>query len=201
MTKARSAIDVAKDISKKMREAAVIDESETYFYYVILGLRKLAPLAPFRGYRRENTDYAAKLIEWIEQGQVLLAEPVTGIPPGSIFVDAVSLGQPEGRHIQFGAILTQMREQCEWIVQNKIGVHGKSGYQQERAAIIARGLMEKYGLPLAYSSPTSAYRTTARLFFEGMTEETLDGGEDIERACKVVAQLPMMRSIEVFARL
>jgi hypothetical protein len=200
MTEARTAIDIAKEIISEIRKvSSAVDESETDVYHIIMGLRRLAPLAPFKGYRRENTEYAAKLIEWVKKGQALLAASPQGAPPEVFFIDVPELG--ENRAIHFAAILNAMRERCEWVVQTKHGVHGNSGYQQERAAIIARGLMEKHGLPLAYSSPTSTYRKVARMFLEAMTEDASASAEDIERACEVVAKLPMMRSIDVFARL
>lgn len=203
MTKARTAIDIAKEIISEIRKVSpAIDESETDVCYIIMGLRRLSPLAPFKGYRRENTNYAAKLIEWIKEGQALLANAAAssqGVLPGIFFIDVPELGENRASH--FAGILDAMRLRCEWVVQTKIGVHGNSGYQQERAAIIARGLMEKHGLPLAYSSPTSTYRKVARMFLEAMTEHASASAEDIERACEVVAKLPMMSSIEVFARL
>jgi hypothetical protein len=199
MTGARSAIDISKEIVKEIRKVSPVDESDTYIYHTIMGLRILSPMDPFKGWRRENKKYAADLIKWIEDGQALLANSPGALSTDLFFTSVPVLG--ENRSVQFIEILNAMRATCDWIAETRMGVHPNYGYQQERAAIIARGLMEKHGLPLAYSSPTSPYRATARLFFEGMTEQTLDGGEDIERACETVAKLPMMSGLEIFLRL
>ena len=163
------------------------------------GLRKLYSTPPFKGFRKDNAQHAAKIIKWIQEGQSLLASS-SHVPSEFLFLDVPALNENRADH--FTAILHAMREKCEWLLQSKPGAHRNSGFQQERAAAIARGLMEKHGLPLAYSSPTSAYRTTARLFLEGMTGQTSPGGEDIERACQVVAKRPKdAPALEILAQM
>jgi hypothetical protein len=199
MTEPRSTIDIAKEIVREIRRAnPTLDESETNVYHTIMGLRTLPLLAPFKGWRGENKKYATELIKWIEEGQTLLANSPEALSPDFFFADVPALGENRASH--FIEILNAMRAACDWVVSTRQGVHGSYGYQQQRAAMVARGLMEKHGLPLAYSSPTSAYRTTARLFLEGMLGQTPDC-EDIERACETVANFPGDENgLEILAR-
>jgi hypothetical protein len=86
------------------------------------------------------------------------------------------------------SILGGVRQECERIINTKQGVHHNAGARQCHAAFEAQSLALKHKLTLAYSSPTSAYRTIARLFFEAIAERPLNNGEDIERACEIVAR-------------
>jgi hypothetical protein len=86
------------------------------------------------------------------------------------------------------SILGHVRQECERIINTKQGVHHNADSRQYHAAFKAQSLALKHNLALAYSSPTSAYRTIARLFFEAIAERPLNNGEDIERACETVAR-------------
>jgi hypothetical protein len=86
------------------------------------------------------------------------------------------------------SILGGVRQECERIFNTKQGVHRNARRPQYHAAFEAHSLTLKHKLKLAYASPTSAYRTIARLFFEAIAECPLNNGEDIERACETVAR-------------
>jgi hypothetical protein len=86
------------------------------------------------------------------------------------------------------SILGAVRQECERIINTKQGVHHNARSRQYHAAFEAQSLALKHKLKLAYASPTSAYRTIARLFFEAIAERPLNNGEDIERACEIVAR-------------
>lgn len=92
--------------------------------------------------------------------------------------------EAEQRYEALATILAGVRDRCTWVAETKIGGHRLSGLPQERAAIASREIMQRCGLPLAYSSPTSPYRVVAGLVFEAMTGEF---GRDMERACEDMA--------------
>ena len=100
-------------------------------------------------------------------------------------------GQAEVRCELLMEILATMRRRCGWVVDHRVGEHRATGFQQERAAIAAGELMENCGLPLTYSLPSSPYCRVASLFFEAMTG-TFEA--DLERACRKVAQGPIIRT-------
>ena len=85
---------------------------------------------------------------------------------------------------RFSEELTRLREQCERIIELQVGEHGSAGYQQERAAIASREIMEQCGLPLS-CSPTSKYCLVASWFFEAMTGEY---DRDLRRACESMSR-------------
>lgn len=183
----RSLEEIARDVAGELK-AAHVQVSEIDVADVIRGMRKLFPLPPFIGYRRDNVQFAKKWIKWIESGQSLLADGEDG---NSEFILAPVTQKRDGSSTKaFEELLLDMKNRASRIIEEKPGVHGLAGYQQERAATVARGFMDAHGLPLAYSSPTSTYRAVARLLLEGMMEQGSDGGEDIERACEVVAKRP-----------
>jgi hypothetical protein len=151
--------------------------------------------APMEGNRKANKAYAREIIRWINEGQKLIA----GVPE-TIFLalfcheQNAPLNSPEAmealtgpalaKHAKFTAWLANLRARCEWVIQKNIGEHGHAGSVQKQAAIAAINLCEKFGRPLAWSSPTSAYRTVARLLYEAMTGEY---DKNIERACELMA--------------
>jgi hypothetical protein len=85
------------------------------------------------------------------------------------------------------------RQRLDELASADLGVRRNAGYPQEWAAITARELCERHGLPLAYSSSTSAYCKGARLFFEAMTGKPPDeDGEGlIMRACRAMHAVPI----------
>ena len=89
------------------------------------------------------------------------------------------------------SMLWKLHERCHRILDLRLGEHGSAGHQQVRAAAVSRELMERCGLPLAYASPTSAYRVVASLLYEEMMGEY---GKDLERACETVARRPAIRT-------
>jgi hypothetical protein len=84
-------------------------------------------------------------------------------------------------------ILAGMRRQAKFIIDNEIGAHGNSGQDQKLAAEVALALVAKHGLPATYSSESSVYCNVARLCFEAITGRYFENGEEIYRACKLVA--------------
>ena len=198
-------------IVKELRNAGVSDPRteliERRVNQLIEILRELKPHGPPRGNRKANRDHAKKLISSIDQCEQLLADYPENFPlnflftrlPTSLFVadteavedraEAVYL-EAERRRFDFVVFLRDMRKKCERIIEHRLGEHGRSGYQQERAAMASRELLEPFGIPLHPTSPTSAYRTIARLFLEATTGTCSADGADIQRACEAVARLP-----------
>jgi hypothetical protein len=97
----------------------------------------------------------------------------------------------------FLSALSKLSERSRRILELRLGEHGSARYDQVRAAAVARELMERCGLPLAYTSTTSAYRVVASLFYEDMTGEY---DKDLERACEKVARRPAIRTEKVGRR-
>ena len=82
-------------------------------------------------------------------------------------------------------VLAGMREECDLIIEMKVGAHGNHGHEQQRAAWASGDLMDQHGLKWGYSSESSPFCTVARLLFEAMTGRY---DENIARACRVVAR-------------
>ena len=85
-------------------------------------------------------------------------------------------------------ILAHMRQQAKSIIDIGFGAHGNSGQDQKLAAEVAAIFMAEHGLPATYSSENSVYCKVARLCFEAITGRSSENGEDIRRACTVIAQ-------------
>jgi len=73
-------------------------------------------------------------------------------------------------------------------IHNMVDAHGNSGQDQKLAAEVAAIFMAEHGLPATYSSENSVYCKVARLCFEAITGHSSENGEDIRRACTVIAQ-------------
>jgi len=168
---------------------------------LIDGLRELRKYGPLSGYRKDNEKFARRLKRWVDDGNQIFAEVPENFNVYMLFasencgplntperVEAMAQ-QAEAGHATLKAWLTTLRSRCEWIIRAKIGEHRHAGYNQERVAIAARELCEEAGKPLAYSSPTSAYRIVAGLLYEAMTGEQ---GRDMERACEFIALRPII---------
>lgn len=191
----RARDEITNGILKAIRDAGA-EASEREVNLLVEAVREQGQKPPLNGYRKANGEYAKKLNKWLEDGERLVKAHPDNFNFHFVFSPTPTAGESmpslmhraEERYDFFLAILVQMRRQCEWIIENKFGEHGHAGYQQERAATAARELMERHRLPLAYSSPTSTYRSVARLFYQAMMGEA--DGEDIERACEVVARGP-----------
>lgn len=161
------------------------------------GLLKLKPYPPLDGWRADNTKFATAWREWIEQGDALLKAVPENFNVHALFVpEIISLNetaeQTEARYAQaeicheyLVTILAALHRRCGWIIEHQFGEHRSAGFQQERCAIAAGELMQCCGLPLAWSSSTSAYRRVATLLFEATTGTF---GRDMERACETMAR-------------
>jgi hypothetical protein len=183
--------DIAKTLGTGPESKAWIQE----FVDAVAGSPTIK-FAPMEGNRKANKAYARKILRWIGDGQKLIA----GVPK-TIFLalfcheQNAPLNSPEAmealigpalaKHAEFTAWLANLRARCEWVIQKNIGEHGHAGHIQKQAAIGAISLCEKFGQPLAWSSPTSAYRIVAGLLYEAMTGEQ---GRDMERACELMAK-------------
>jgi hypothetical protein len=78
-------------------------------------------------------------------------------------------------------LLDDMRQHCGFILNGKVGAHGSSGHEQERAANTALVLIRLFDVEPAPTSEKSTFRTIARLLYEAMTGQP---DVDIERACR-----------------
>jgi hypothetical protein len=167
-------------------------------------LRELMRGSPWAGYRTINREYVAKFRKWAEQGDKLFRGMPKDFNPLMLFApDDVNWGRAEEREEGlkraeetaevFLANLAWFRQRLDWLASADFGRHGLAGYLQEIAAVAARELCERHGLPLAYSSSTSAYCKTAGLLFEAMTGKPpgKDGEGLIMRACRAMHAVPI----------
>jgi hypothetical protein len=193
--------EIVQDILHEVRTAGA-EAPEAGVRGLIEGLRALKLYGPLSGNRSSNRKYARKLVVWIDGGKQLLAEHPENFNLNLLFAPEPAAGdhieavyqKAELRYGWFAALLADMRSRCDWIIEHKYGEHGSAGYQQERSAIASREVMDQLKLPLAYSSPTSAYRRVASLFFEAMTG-TYDA--DLERACEAMAASKLVTGTEI----
>jgi hypothetical protein len=201
----RNTNDIVIDIVNECRDASV----EGLVRTLISGLEQEIP--PLWGNRKVNEEYAIKLRRRIDKLEATLKAVPEGFPLFLLFAperflslfflaqfpagqgatveipSEIDDNQPETRWEQLAEKLAKLRAQCDWIIELQIGEHGSAGYQQERAAIASREVMERCGLPLT-CSPTSKYCLVASRFFETMTGEY---DRDLRRACEVIARAPL----------
>jgi hypothetical protein len=189
--------EIVEDILKELREAGA-DVSDTRIadrriIQLIEDLRALRPHGPPKGNRNLNKEHTEKIISLIDAFEQALANHPKDYPLNYLFTPPVLslLAHPDAvddhkaqqcRHL-LAALLADVRERGKRIIEHRVGEHGLSGYQQKRAARASRELLEPFGIRLHYTSPTSAYRTIACLFFEAMTGTY---GADLERACEAM---------------
>ncbi len=168
---------------------------------------------PGAGFQKDNLEYAAKLREWICAGigddevqlgglicvspgafgwlllwgpeDIAALDPEELLSPDYLSLATASLGMERLNSLRL--VLMDLRRRCDRLIELRIGKHKNFGYRQQRAAVFSRHLMERYKLPLAYTSRTSPYRVVASLLYEAMTGEY---GRDLERACENVARQP-----------
>jgi hypothetical protein len=100
------------------------------------------------------------------------------------------LAQKPERLAQLIAELDRICAECGHIISLKPGVHGSVRYQQERAAIASRAVMEHCGKRLSCSR-SSTYCKVAALFFEAASGKY---DQDLLRACETVARGPLCRN-------
>ena len=205
----RSQQEIVREIVKvikKARPTAAVDE--TYIRDEVDSLR--TPCDPSRIYRKQNANYAKDVIKWIDDGLKLLAGRAEAFPPSMLFrqetdepiISAryrrylILAGFPA--HEKYGVViagrrqlrslkdvLAGMREECDLIIEMKVGAHGNHGHEQQRAARASGDLMDQHRLKWGYSSESSPFCTVARLLFEAMTGRY---DESIARACRDVAR-------------
>jgi hypothetical protein len=185
--------DIAREILMEIRRAnPAAAATEEKISDIIKKLRR--PRPPYVGYRRQNRKYAEDVIKWIEKGEKLLLEHHDTIHPELLFCQGFNEGsfvadEDRKRLQQLKDILDSMRRQCSLIVNSKFGKHGNAGQDQERAAWAAAGLIMDAGLPLTYTSESSAYCTVALLLFKAMTGKESGNGSHIMKACRAIAQM------------
>jgi hypothetical protein len=194
--------EIVQDIRHKVSEAGA-EAPEAGISELIESLRALKGYGSLAGNRTQNRKYAKKLIAWIDEGRQLLADHPENFNFNVLFAPYTSVVEcididvvyqkAELRYEWMSALLSDMRSRCDWIIASKFGEHASSGYQQERAAIASRELMEQLRLPLAPTSSTSAYRRVASLFFEAMTG-IYDA--ELERACEAMARTKLITGTE-----
>jgi hypothetical protein len=186
--------EIIDDILNALRKAGA-GVGDVRIYVLIEALRETKHLGPSSGNRKSNKEYAEKVNSWIDAGERMFADPPEGFPlnylfsppDDSLLADPTIVSQkPEQcNDWLLTAVLADMRRRCKSIIEHRVGEHGRSGYQQERAARVSRELLKTFGVPLHPSSPTSTYRMVASLFFEAMTGTY---GADLERACKAMVK-------------
>ena len=160
-------------------------------------VRDLKDLSPMVGNQRRNAQYARKVLKRINELEKLFEDPPDGAVLEMLFASRQSLqslpANPSVERLEAVAWearawrqdwLISLRSRCEWIIADRIGDSGNVGNKQRKAAIAARGLCKMAGKPLAWSSPTSAYRKVASLLYEAMTGEV----DQLERACEWAVQ-------------
>ena len=124
------------------------------------------------------------------KGDKLLAGRPEALDPCVLFGelkvrdDHVLITASPKREKYFKDLLADMRQRCDQIIHGKVGRHGNTGNDQERAAWAAIYLIDEHGLRRTYDTDGCVFREVAQLFFEAMTGEN----KDIYRACARVAQ-------------
>jgi len=191
----RSTEEIAAEIVREIRKENVrVDEARIHN---MVDKLTSPSIRDFKcGNRKQNKKYAEDIIKWIEDGEKLLAGRPEAFHPASLFRERPILpDQPlivtgfAGELARFlKDILAHMRQQAKSIIDIRFGAHGNSGQDQKLAAEVAAIFMAEHGLPATYSSENSVYCKVARLCFEAITGRSSENGEDIRRACTVIAQ-------------
>jgi hypothetical protein len=181
--------EIVEDILKELRKAGA-EVPDTQIHKLIKAWREIVHLGPSSGNRKANKKYAERVISWIDAGAQMFSDPPEDFPLNDLFTPpddspladlAIYPNDERCNDWLFTGILADMRKKCKWTIDHRVGEHANSGYQQERAARMSRGLLKSYKIPLHPSSPTSTYRRVASLIFEVMTG-TYD--VDLKRACE-----------------
>jgi hypothetical protein len=188
--------DIARRIIAAIKEAkpdATVSEAEVCD--TIDWLKKAH--SPLFKYRDPNKEYAADWIKCIDKMLSLMNGRPDAIKPHQLFRPSIRTmnkggfptltdGSENIRHLQ--NFLSELRDQCQWVIDSKIGVHRNYGYDQEQAAWAAAGLLGKHELLLTYSSDTNVFRVVAGLLYEAKSGHDSKDGVDIRRACQAVIQ-------------
>jgi hypothetical protein len=153
--------------------------------------------------KKENVNYATKVLRWIDEGSELLSTPPEGFNALTLFApeeqflprliadkrwEAVNVAQlnADKRWDKLREHLSLLRDRCKWISTYKIGSNANVGYRQVRAARAAWMVMKRCNLPILYSDSGSRYCRIAALFYEELTGEA---DKEIRRACERVARI------------
>jgi hypothetical protein len=200
------------DIVDRIVEEVGGDQSIREFVRDLMnGLLVLKNSPPLMGNAKVNEEYARRLLRRINKLEETLKAVPEGFPLSFLFTperllplflqSQVPIGrdatveiapelaeqilqEPEDRLEWLCEEMARLRTQCERIIQNRLGEHGNTGYPQERAAVAARELMERCGLPLTCSQ-SSKYCIIAGMFYEAMTGLE---NQDLRRACESMAR-------------
>ena len=191
----RSTEEIAAEIVGEIRkENVAVDEARIHNMVDMLTVPSIRDSKC--GNRKQNERYAEDIIKWIDDGEKLLAGRPEAFHPDSLFREGRILPDQPLIVTRFAGerarllkdILADLRQQAKSIIDIGFGAHGNSGQDQKLAAEVAAGLMGEHGLPATYSSENSVYCKVARLCFEAITGRSSENGEDIRRACRVIAQ-------------
>jgi hypothetical protein len=146
---------------------------------------------PVGGSRKVNKAYAKQMRAWLDAGVDLFKAAPSPFILTLLFASE-PLKSPKAmnesatsRMLAFDGFLTNLRKHCDWV--ERAGIHENKDYMQERAATASSQLMMECGLPLAWSSSTSPYRTVACLLYEAAIGIEAPGEEQLKRACKAIA--------------
>jgi hypothetical protein len=223
----RTTDEIVADIIKVIDGGPAIEE---YVRALVGACRFLKDFGPFEGNRKANEEFAHDMIKWIDDGRKLKF-PKHGMVFEILFgpkqdasdnsperLHAVAQ-QAEANYKDLSDRMQVLRQRRELIIEREVGVHGSVGYLQVSAAIGARGLCEKVGAPLAWSSSTSTYRMVAGHLYEAMGQNvcsvmrassSADFGKTfarssrradretdraLERACKFIAERPLIHDV------
>jgi len=187
----RTTEEIVADIAVELGDDPAIKANIRSMVKVVRDLKDLSPMV---GNQRRNAKYAKRVLKQIDELEKLFANPPDGAMLEMLFASkqTAPVNSPERlKAVAWEARawredwLGSLRTRCEWIIADKIGDSGNVGNKQRKAAIAARGLCKMAGKPLAWSSPTSAYRKVASLLYEAMTGEV----DQLERACEWVAEM------------
>jgi hypothetical protein len=199
--------EIVDDILQEICEAGVSDPPlkliELRINQLIELLRALKPYGPPKDNRKSNKKFAKKIIPLIDTMQEMLADPSKNFainyaftpPPAGLLTDpdAVDYQKAGQRQFLHAALHADMRRRFQWMIEHEVGEYGRSGYQQKRAAMASRELLEPLEIPLHYGSSTSVYCRVTSLFFEVMTglyDAEGPGVFPLERACEAMARYP-----------
>jgi hypothetical protein len=191
----RPTAEIVADIIKALDGGAAIEE-HVQAHVKTVRSRVLKDFGPFEGNQRANEEFARRMIKWIDDGRKLkfpkhgvvleiLFGPKQSAPVNSPERLHAVAQQAEANYKDLADRMDVLRQRCEFIIQAEVGEHGLAGNLQKSAASTARSLCEKVGKPLAWSSPTSAYRKVASYFYELMTGEY---DRQLKSACKLITR-------------
>jgi hypothetical protein len=188
----RTTDEIVADLAEVLGDDPAIKANIRTMVKVVRDLKDLSPMV---GNRRANAQYARKVLKWINEGEKLFENPPDGAMLEKLFASRQTAPVNSLERLEAVAWearawrqdwLISLRSRCEWIIADKIGEPATVGNKQRKAAIAARGLCKMASKPLAWSSPTSAYRRTAGLLFEAMTGEY---DRELEYACEWAAKI------------